>query len=62
MNLKDIIRMAREACPYTDDELRGAFYEGYLKGVAAERESLAAEAEKNGNTVLAMQIRARGNK
>ena len=34
----DIIRMAREACPYTTDEMRGAFYEGFLKGAAAERE------------------------
>ena len=30
------------------------------KMVAAEREELAAEAERNGNTILAMQIRARG--
>jgi hypothetical protein len=29
--------------------------------VLAELEALAAEAEKNGNTILAMQIRARGN-
>ena len=34
---------------------------GYADGVFAEREALAAEAEKNGNIILAMQIRARGN-
>ena len=28
---------------------------------ADEREVLAAEAEKNGNSILAMQLRARGN-
>ena len=37
----DIIRMAREACPYTTDEMRGAFYEGFLKGTVAEREKVA---------------------
>jgi len=37
MNQDDIIRMAREACPYTTDEMRGAFYEGFLKGAVAER-------------------------
>ena len=34
--------------------------EGYEAGKQTEREALAAEAEKNGNTILAMQIRARG--
>ncbi len=28
--------------------------------VKAEREAIASEAERNGNTILAMQIRARG--
>ncbi len=41
MNCEDIIRMAREACPYTSDELRGAFFDGYIKGAAAEREKVA---------------------
>ncbi len=45
MNRDDVIRMAQEACPYTDDTLRGAFYEGYLKGAAAEREECAKAAE-----------------
>jgi len=40
MNQDDIIRMAREACPYTTDEMRGAFYEGFLKGAVAKREPL----------------------
>ena len=34
---------------------------GYADGAFAEREALAAEAEKNGNIILAMQIRAREN-
>ena len=34
--------------------------EGYEAGKQTERDALAAEAEKNGNTILAMQIRARG--
>ena len=42
MNQDDIIRMAREACPYTTDKTRGAFYEGFLKGAVAEREKVAA--------------------
>ena len=41
MNQDDIIRMAREACPYTTDEMRGAFYEGFLKGAVTEREACA---------------------
>ena len=39
-----------------------SWQEGYAAGAAAEREKLAAEAERNGNTILAMQIRARGQK
>ena len=42
MTQDDIIRMARGACPYTTDEMRGAFYEGFLKGTVAERNKLAA--------------------
>lgn len=34
----DIINMAREECPYTSDEMRGAFYEGFLKGASAEQD------------------------
>ena len=41
MSRDDIIHMAREECPYTSDEMRGAFYEGFLKGAAAEREACA---------------------
>ena len=37
-----------------------SYQEGYAAGAAAEREALASEAERNGNTILAMQIRARG--
>ena len=46
MNQDDIIRMVREACPYTTDEMRGAFYEGFLKGAVAEREACAKTVEK----------------
>jgi len=48
MNQDDIIRMAREACPYTTDEMRGAFYEGFLKGAVAEREECAKLCEEGG--------------
>ena len=70
----DIIRMAREACPYTTDEMRGAFYEGFLKGTVAEREACAkvCEALRPFGPELALQkataedcaasIRARGQK
>ena len=70
MNQKDIIRMAREACPYTTDEMRGAFYEGFLKGAVAEREACAkvcdAELAEFGEfdadvRDVATAIRARGN-
>ena len=43
MSKDDVIRMAREACPYTSDEMRGAFYEGFLKGSAAERDKYEAK-------------------
>lgn len=75
MTQDDIIRIAREAggTAYTNRHCPGetamAFgpqaLERFAKLVAAnaaaaEREALASEAERNGNTVLAMQIRARG--
>lgn len=44
MNQEDIMRMAREACTYTTDEMRGAFYEGFLKGAVAERKACAYKA------------------
>ena len=40
----------------THDEFKSV----WDKAQAEEREALASEAEKNGNTILAMQIRARG--
>ena len=49
MNREDIIRMVREECPYTSEELRGAFYDGFMKAAAlvaaAEREACAKVAE-----------------
>ena len=70
MTIDDIIRMAREAggglsCIAEPLEHPWKFSESELMRfaalvAAAEREKLAAEAERNGNTILAMQIRARG--
>ena len=70
MTRDDIIRMAREAggglsCIAEPLEHPWKFSESELMRfaalvAAAEREKLAAEAERNGNTILAMQIRARG--
>ena len=76
MNREDIIRMAREECPYTSDEMRGAFYEGFLKGAAVEREACEKVCESkmpnpvqnwadaqivNALRECAAAIRARGN-
>jgi hypothetical protein len=41
--MRDTIDMAREACPYTRVELRGAFYDGFVKAAALVR---ADEREK----------------
>ena len=66
MNQDDIIRMVREACPYTTDEMRGAFYEGFLKGAVAEREVCAKVADEwvkaypHPSETIAAAIRARG--
>ena len=70
MKREDIIRMAREACPFTTDEMRGAFYEGFLKGAVAEREACAKfvedeyvrQFERPWREDLAAAIRARGQK
>ena len=66
----EIIRMANEAglCDsiWVDEEssaVNSVIYFAQLvaaNAAAVEREELASEAEKNGNTILAMQIRARG--
>ena len=62
MTQEDIIRMAREAGLWTstifDPPLSIEHFAQLV--AAAEREALAFEAERNGNTILAMQIRARG--
>jgi ribosome modulation factor len=65
--MRDTIEMAREACPYTSVELRGAFYDGFMKAAtivrADEREALldlVDDYAKN-NTDLKAAIRARGN-
>jgi len=63
MTQDDIIRMAREAG--WPDSLVAPIIMAKLAEIikvaqAAEREALASEAEKNGNTILALQIRARG--
>lgn len=64
MTREDIVRMAREECPYTSDEMRGAFYEGFLKGSAAEREACADLCDQwnaSHPEALAAAIRARSN-
>jgi hypothetical protein len=65
--MRDTIDMARESWidVYGLGNDRAKFIEA-LKHFEAlvradEREVLAAEAEKNGNSILAMQLRARGN-
>jgi hypothetical protein len=35
--MRDTIDMAREACPYTSVELRGAFYDGFMRAAALVR-------------------------
>jgi len=71
MTRDDIIRMADEADLWADQELQciGEYHPDWHEVrdirfaalvAAAEREKLAAEAERNGNTILAMLIRARG--
>ncbi len=69
--MRDTIDMAREACPYTRVELRGAFYDGFVKAAALvradEREACAKVAEQvlvgniRDNDRIAAAIRARGN-
>ena len=61
MTKDDIIKMAKEAGLVIDDNQSGSDdLERFYHLVAAHKcEALATEAEKNGNTILAMQIRAR---
>ena len=68
MNQDNVIRMAREVIEerggsWVDDADDLIAYSIQLAALVAahERESLAAEAEKNGNEILAMQIRAWGD-
>ena len=61
MSRDDIIRMAREAW-YLNGENVPSWHELERFAslvIAHDRESIAAEAERNGNHILAMQIRAR---
>ena len=69
--MKTTLDMAREAWEkagegwvhpgwFADREKAFKEFEALVR--ADERESLAAEAEKNGNTILAMQLRARNIK
>jgi len=66
MTRDDIIRMAREAGAvfpadgsYHCFEIPGTLERFASLVIAHDRESIAAEAERNGNHILAMQIRAR---
>jgi hypothetical protein len=65
MNKDDIIKMAREA--QMSPSAEGLYWTATPSDlerfaalvIAHDRESIAAEAERNGNHILAMQIRAR---
>jgi hypothetical protein len=67
---EDIIRMAREAGFDVNFDIWAVSVDGVHINKELQRfaalvaaavcESLAAEAEKNGNSILAMQLRARG--
>jgi hypothetical protein len=63
---KSTIDMAREACPYTRVELRGAFYDGFVQAAALVRadereivEDLLKEYDMV-NSAFAKDFRARG--
>lgn len=61
MNRKEIDKLWNKAL--RDAVEAGEMYTRYQFAALVEAavcESLAAEAEKNGNTILAMQLRARG--
>ena len=51
MTQDEIIEMARQACPYTSESLRGAFYDGFVKAsklvAAKEREACAKVCEQS---------------
>ena len=46
MNKEEFFLMLVQSCPYTTDEMRGAFYEGLLKGATAERIAILQIVEK----------------
>jgi hypothetical protein len=43
--MKTVIEMAKENCPYRSEEMRGAYYDGFVRAAALVR----AEAYKNWN-------------
>ena len=63
---RQVMDMAREAGFVTlsiNEDKWGPYLEAFAELVRAdERELLAAESERNGNKILAMQLRARGDK
>jgi len=66
MTQDEIIEMAKQFCPYQSEELRGAYYDGFMKASKLvahhEREAvidLVDNYAKN-NTDLTDAIRARG--
>ncbi len=45
----EVLKMARQACPYTSEKLRGAFYDGFVnasKLVAAKYEQKIQDLEE----------------
>ena len=68
MTQDEIIEMAKQFCPYQSEELRGAYYDGFMKAsklvAQHEREACANVAEQVGQHKnqhgIAAAIRARG--
>lgn len=39
MTKDEVLKLAQDACPYKSEELRGAFYEGFIKALDHFREN-----------------------
>jgi hypothetical protein len=54
MTQDEIIEMARQACPYTSQSLRGAFYDGFVKAskLVAAKATEEANARANSSWTL----------